>query len=89
MNFTEEKYEAELKNIKRDLQRLLKEMEYVIELVDREDIELAHTRAYDYMADQAEQAVTQLQRVLELDNELQEEARERYEEARLKTGETK
>jgi hypothetical protein len=76
---TKEKYEAELDNIKRDLQRLLREVEYVIELVDREDIELAHTRTFDYMTDQAEQAVTQLQRVMELEEELLEEARERYE----------
>ena len=79
---TKDRYETELDNLKRDLQRVLTELEDVIELTEREDIETAYERAYDYMMDKAGQAVEQLRRVRKLDREVQEELEEAREEAK-------
>jgi hypothetical protein len=70
---TKEKYEAELDNIKRDLQRMLIGLEDIIELTEREDIETAYERACEHFIHQAGQATEQLRKVRRLDREVQEE----------------
>jgi len=70
------RYETELDNLKRDLQRLMEEVETVIEQVDREDLDYAWARGYDHMMDKAGQAVEQLKKVRRLDREVQEEREE-------------
>ena len=73
---TQDRYETELDNLKRDLQRVLVELQDVIELTDREDIETAYERAYEHLMDKAGQATEQLRRVRKLDREVQEELEE-------------
>jgi multidrug resistance efflux pump len=70
------RYETELDNLKRDLQRLMEEVETVIEQVDREDLDYAYERAYGHMLDKAGQATEQLKKVRRLDREVQEEREE-------------
>ena len=73
---TQDRYETELDNLKRDLQRVLVELQDVIELTDREDRETAYERAYEHLMDKAGQATEQLRRVRKLDREVQEELEE-------------
>ena len=73
---TKDRYETELDNLKRDLQRVLTELEDVIELTEREDIETAYQRAYEHFMDKASQATEQLRKVRKLDREVQEELEE-------------
>jgi hypothetical protein len=70
------RYETELDNLKRDLQRMLIELEDIIGLTEREDIETAYERASEYFLHQAGQATEQLRKVRRLDREVQEERNE-------------
>lgn len=79
---TKDRYETELDNLKRDLQRVLVELKDVIELTEREDLDYAYERAYDYLTDKTGQAVEQMRRVRNLDREVQEELEEAREEAK-------
>jgi hypothetical protein len=74
-------YLAELDNAKRDLQRVQKELEDVINAVENEDISYALERS-EHLIDKAEQAADALRRVRREEKELEEEAAERREERR-------
>ena len=73
---TKDRYETELDNLKRNLQRVLTELEDVIELTEREDIETAYQRSCEYFLHQAGQVTEQLRKVRRLDREVQEEREE-------------
>lgn len=74
-------YLAELDNAKRDLQRVQKELEDVINAVENEDISYALERS-EHLIDKAEQAAAVLRSVRREEKELEEEAAERREERR-------
>jgi hypothetical protein len=73
---TKDRYETELDNLKRDLQRVLVELQDVIELTEREDIETAYERACEHLLHQTGQVTEQLRKVRRLDREVQEEREE-------------
>jgi hypothetical protein len=73
---TKDRYETELDNVKRDMQRVLTELEDIIELTEREDIETAYQRACEHFLHQAGQVTEQLRKVRRLDREVQEEREE-------------
>lgn len=79
---TQEQYETELENVKRDFQEVGKYLERVMTALKRDDIGYAYDQAESYLLDDVHHAIEQLKKLRSLDRELQEEARERYEEAK-------